>query len=105
MAERGGSPVPEPLIIRGTLFEKRRRCGKANCKCAHGEAHISPTLSYQEGRRNVTLVLSQADVEEVAAALARYRAARERLDAAADAGIVALAARIAARRSERRAPR
>jgi hypothetical protein len=90
------------LVVRGTLFVKRRRCGKANCKCAQGDPHTSPALSYQEGRRNVTLVLGEGDVDEVAAALARYRAAREELDAAADAGIVSLTARIAARRSERR---
>ena len=48
------------------------------------------------------MTLAAGDVEEVAAALARYRAARDELDQAADAEIVNLAARAAARRTERR---
>ena len=48
------------------------------------------------------MTLAAGDVEEVAAALARYRAARGELDRAADAEVAKLAARAAARRTERR---
>jgi hypothetical protein len=88
----------EPLVLRGTLTTFRRRCGKANCRCAGGEPHESPALAYTEGGRTKTLTLSDAEVAEVAAALARYEGARADLDRAADAGIASL-------RTRRGAPR
>ena len=74
---------PEPLLVRGALFVKRRRCGKPSCKCARGEPHTSPALTYWAAGCARTLVLGEVDVEEVTAALARYRAARDELDGAA----------------------
>lgn len=94
---RAGGP-----LLRGTLFTHRRKCGKPGCRCATGDAHESPALAYPAGGRTKTMTLAADDVEEVAAALARYRAAREELDSAADAEIANLAARAAARRAERR---
>jgi hypothetical protein len=83
----------DPLVLRGTLTTFRRRCGKANCHCAGGEAHESPALAYTEGGRTKTLTLRDGEVAEVAAALARYEGARADLDRAADAGITALRTR------------
>ena len=64
--------------------------------------HESPALAYPVGGRTKTMTLTAEDVEAVTAALARYRAARDELDRAADAEIAKLAARAAARRTERR---
>ncbi|MGH3501364.1 MAG: DUF6788 family protein [Nocardioidaceae bacterium] len=94
---RAGGP-----LLRGTLFTLRRKCGKAGCRCATGDAHESPALAYPAGGRTKTMTLAADDVEQVVAALARYRAAREELDGAADAEIANLAARAAARRWQRR---
>jgi hypothetical protein len=91
----------DPLVLHGTLTTFRRRCGKANCRCATGEAHESPALAYTEGGRTKTLTLSDAEVSEVTAALARYDAARAELDASAAAGIAALRTRRSARRAGR----
>jgi hypothetical protein len=88
----------DPLVLRGTLTTFRRRCGKANCRCADGEPHESPALVFTEGGRTKTLTLTDAEVGDVAAALARYQAARTELDQAAEVGIAALRARLAARR-------
>ena len=43
--------VHEAGLLRGTLAVRERVCGKANCKCAQGEKHVSLYLvaSY-EGR-------------------------------------------------------
>lgn len=82
----------EPLL-RGTLTAFRRRCGKANCRCATGEPHVSPALTYSEGGRTKTLTLAEGDLPEVTAALARYEAARKELEQRAAAGIAALRAR------------
>lgn len=89
-------------LLRGALFTLRRKCGKAGCRCATGQAHESPALAYPFGGRTKTMTLTEADVAGVSAALERYRAAREELDRAADTEIAALAARLATRRQQRR---
>jgi hypothetical protein len=94
-------PRPAPLLLRGTLFTLRRRCGKPSCHCANEAGHESPALAYPEGGRTKTMTLSAADVDEVRAALERYNAARGELDASADAGVAALRARLAERRRPR----
>jgi hypothetical protein len=96
------SREPEPLVLRGSVFTFRRRCGKPNCRCAAGDAHESPALSYTEEGNAKTLTLTGADLDEVRAGLARYEAARADLDRQADAGIAALRARLAATRGHPR---
>ncbi len=91
------APRSRPLVLRGTLTTFRRRCGKVTCRCAAGEPHESPALTFTEGGRTKTITLSATEVTEVAAALARYDAARAELDAAAEAGLAKL-------RSSRRTP-
>lgn len=83
----------EGSLLRGTLTTFRRRCGKPTCRCATGAAHESPALAYTEGGRTKTLTLADAEVAEVAAALARFAEARAELERAADAGIAALRSR------------
>lgn len=87
-----------PLVLRGTLTTFRRRCGKPNCRCANGEPHESPALTYTEGGRTKTITISAADVPEVAAAIERYETVKADMEQAADAGIAVLRARLAARR-------
>lgn len=88
----------EDQLLRGTLFVLRRKCGKPTCRCATGEPHETPALAYPSGGRTKTITLTHADVAAVRAALARYAAARAALDGAADDGIAALRATIAASR-------
>lgn len=82
-----------PPVVRGTLITIRRRCGKATCRCAKGDPHESPALSVSLAGRSVTISLRPGEVPAVAAALARYQAAREELEAQATEGIEALRAR------------
>jgi len=89
-----------PLILKGSLFNFVRRCGKPNCACATGEGHVSPALSYVEAGKTKTLTLTGADLTEVRAALARYEQARAELDAAAKAGIATLRAALAANKNK-----
>ncbi len=102
MASGRRSREPEPLVLRGSVFTFRRRCGKPNCRCASGDAHESPALSYTEDGKTKTLTLTGADLDEVVAGLARYEEARVDLDSRADAGIAALRARLAAARGRPR---
>lgn len=82
-----------PLVLRGTLTTFRRRCGKPSCRCASGEPHESPALTFTEDGRTKTITLSAAEVDEVAAALSRYEAAKADLDVRADAGLARLRSR------------
>lgn len=86
-----------PEMVRGTVITHRRRCGKPNCRCASGETqmlHESVVLSYSQGSRTRFLMLPAAEVEAVAAAAERFRAARARLEDQANAGLAELAARL-----------
>jgi hypothetical protein len=92
----------EDQLLRGTLFVLRRKCGKPTCRCASGEPHETPALAYPGGGRTKTITLTHADLAAVRAGLARYAAARAALDGAADDGIAALRATIAASRGRPR---
>jgi len=82
-------------LVRGTVVVHRRRCGKANCRCAGGEAlHESTVLSYSEQGRTRFLMLPDGEVAAVQAATGRYRAERAKLEARGDAGLAALVARL-----------
>jgi hypothetical protein len=82
-------------MVRGTVLTHRRRCGKPNCRCASGEsAHESVVLSYSQNARTKFLMLPAAEVEAVRAATERFRAAKARLDAQADAGLAELVSRL-----------
>lgn len=87
------APRSRPLMLRGTLTTFRRRCGKPSCRCATGEPHESPALTFTESGRTKTFTLSASEVAEVAAALARYEAKRAELDAEAEAGLSRLRGR------------
>jgi len=66
----------------------RRRCGKANCRCAKGEAlHETTVLSCSEGGRTRFVTLAADQVGLVRAALERYRAAQKTLEEQANAGL------------------
>jgi len=78
-------PSSTEALLRGVLFTLRRRCGKANCHCAEGDPHETPALAYPAGGKTKTLTLTEADVTQVEAALARYAAAKAELDARAEA--------------------
>jgi hypothetical protein len=96
------TPRSDPWVLPGTVTTFRRRCGKASCRCATGEPHESPALVFTEAGRTKTVTLTEAEVAEVAAAVARYQDAKTELERAGVAGVAALRARRAARRGQRR---
>lgn len=74
-------------MVRGTILQLRRRCGKPQCHCAEGEAHVSWALSYSEKGRTRMLTVRQEELPELRSDLARYRAAIAALKRQALAGI------------------
>ena len=74
-------------MVRGTILQLRRRCGKPQCHCAEGEPHVSWALSYSEKGRTRMLVVRPEEVPALRSDLARYRAAVSVLERQALAGI------------------
>ena len=73
MAVKNRSGASGQPLLRGALFTLRRKCGKASCRCASGQAHESPALAYPSGGRTKTMTLTEADVPGVTAALERWK--------------------------------
>lgn len=96
--------VSAPLLLRGSLITLRRRCGKRSCHCARGQPHCSPALSFSTKGKTSILTLTPDLLQEVRAALGRYRRQQQSLEREAESGLRRLArllqqARQAARRS------
>src|SRR5436309_6535933 len=72
----------EPFILRGSLIERYKPCGKPGCKCAQGPGHGPKyylSIS-QPGARPVMDYVPQDVHETVAQYLENFRLAREILD-------------------------
>jgi hypothetical protein len=74
-------PAPQ-AILRGSLIERYKRCGKPGCKCATGRGHgpkyyLSISRS---GERPQMDYVPQVDVEQVRTYLANYQRTREILE-------------------------
>lgn len=87
-------PAQVSKMMRGTVINHRRRCGRPNCRCASGQyLHASIVLSYSENKRTRFLMLDVAEVESVRAATQAYRDAKASLAEQADAGLAELLVR------------
>lgn len=72
-------------LVRGTLDERRRRCGRPGCRCARGELHVSQAFCVSEGGQTKHQPLRHVDPRRLQAGVAAYgkfRAARQELRAA-----------------------
>lgn len=83
-----------PRVLPGSLITLRRKCGKPNCRCAAGEPHETPALSYSVAGRTKMLTLRPGEVAAVAAAVARYRKAVNALEVEAQAELADLVDRV-----------
>ena len=66
-------------LLKGTLLEVKRTCGKAGCKCARGEKHICYQLSASiEGRTRTQNMPRKhlAKVKDLTENYRRFRRAR-----------------------------
>ncbi len=100
MARRGAAV---PRVVRGSVVVHRRRCGKANCRCADGvDLHESTVLSYSEAGRTKFLMLAAEEVAAVRASVERYRAAKCRVEEQGSAGLAELVDRLGPPKAGRR---
>lgn len=69
-------------LVKGTVYEQRRKCGKPTCHCASGVPHSSMILSRsEEGRTRLMAIPSGhlKDVQVLTEHYQRFRRARARL--------------------------
>ena len=63
-------------VIKGTVYELRRRCGKPGCKCARGELHARMVVSASEGGKTRLEVIPHGFLVEVQVKVRRYQELR-----------------------------
>jgi hypothetical protein len=69
-------------MIKGTVYEQRRKCGKPTCYCATGEPHASMMLSRSERGRTRLMTIPSGHLKDYQVLTERYqkfRRARARL--------------------------
>src|SRR5438132_8548018 len=77
---------PLQAVLRGSLIERYKRCGKTGCKCADGPGHGPKyylSVSYPGLRPQMDYV-PQESHDQIAEFLANYHRAREILQAVSD---------------------
>jgi hypothetical protein len=94
------------LLLRGSLITWKRKCGRPECRCARGELHTTPALSYSVGGVTHLVMLHAEALPRVQAALARYERLQAALERRVQASVVALRAQLAREKAAaRRQPR
>ncbi len=69
-------------VIKGSVYELKRKCGKPGCKCAQGELHRRMVVSASEKGKTKLRVIPLGSLVEVESKVKRYqklRRARTRL--------------------------
>lgn len=69
-------------VIKGSVYELKRKCGKPGCKCARGELHRRMVVSASEKGKTKLRVIPRGTLVEVESKVRRYqklRRARTRL--------------------------
>jgi hypothetical protein len=63
-------------VIKGTVYELKRRCGKPGCKCARGELHRRMVVSASEEGKTRLQVIPRGYLVEVQEKVGRYQELR-----------------------------
>ena len=63
-------------VVKGTVYELRRRCGKPGCKCAKGELHARMVVSASEKGKTRLRVIPRGFLVEVQEQVRRYQELR-----------------------------
>jgi hypothetical protein len=63
-------------VIKGSVYELKRKCGKPGCKCAQGELHNRMVLSASEKGKTRLRVIPHGFLVEVQIKVRRYQELR-----------------------------
>src|SRR3990172_2069512 len=63
-------------VIKGTVYELKRRCGKPGCKCAQGELHARMVVSASEGGKTRLRAIPRGFLVDTQQRVKRYQELR-----------------------------
>ena len=72
--------VAEQPLLRGSLVQMARTCGKTGCRCQQGEKHVSLYLAIRRGRKRTMIYIPSALEETVRQWVETGREVEELLD-------------------------
>lgn len=62
------------LLMRGTVYEMKRKCGGSNCICVtEGKLHATMVISWSKDGKTKLKVLSEPEIDEYRRMTDRYR--------------------------------
>jgi hypothetical protein len=64
-------------VIKGSVYELKRKCGKPGCKCAQGELHSRMVVSASEKGKTILRVIPSGYLVEVQGKVRRYQELRQ----------------------------
>ena len=64
-------------IIKGSVYELKRKCGKKGCKCARGELHSRMVISSSEKGKTKLRVIPHGFLVEIQTKVKRYQEYRK----------------------------
>lgn len=60
-------------LVKGTLYDRRRQCGREGCRCGRGQPHVSLAFSLSEDGRTKHPPLRDLELERLRGPVANYR--------------------------------
>lgn len=63
-------------VIKGSVYELKRKCGKPGCKCTQGQLHSSLVVSSSEKGKTRLQIIPQGFLVEVQSKVRRYQKLR-----------------------------
>jgi hypothetical protein len=60
-------------LVKGTVYQQRRKCGKPNCACATGDPHRTMILSRSQEGRTRLVSIPQGRLVELQVLTERYQ--------------------------------
>jgi hypothetical protein len=63
-------------VIKGSVYELKRKCGKPGCKCAQGELHSRMVVSASDKGKTILRVIAHGFLVEVQGKVRRYQELR-----------------------------
>ncbi len=64
-------------VIKGSVYELKRKCGKPACRCAQGELHSRMVVSASEKGKTMLRVIPRGALVEVQVKVRRYQELRQ----------------------------
>lgn len=72
-----GTAMGRSGILKGSLYERRRRCGRPACRCARGRPHCGMAVAVGPACSRRIVAVARMDVETVRSLTVGYRRMRE----------------------------